>query len=308
MTTSDPTTSNSDLAGLRKQIDEIDDKLVQLLSERTRIVQQVGQTKHKSAPGACPIRSGREAEMVRRITGKLQNDAFPAAAAAAIWRTIIGASISVESALSLSVFVDSTDESSYWLAREYFGNYLPISRQSQIKRVIGDVMDGKALVGVIPMLKSTDTTHWWTQLTQLGADAPKIFAYIPFVHHEAPRNDAPACLAIARITPEATGDDSSLIMLETDHNVSQHRLQTLFSQASLPAQWIQIATLTAHSRHHLLQVNGLINAEHAAFKTVLSQLGSNVLNVSYLGAFANPLILKSNTNKDNHHAKQANGQ
>ncbi len=61
------TSTDTELAAFRRQIDEIDDKIIDLLIERTGIVGRVGELKRKAAPGRCPIRPGREAEMLRRI-------------------------------------------------------------------------------------------------------------------------------------------------------------------------------------------------------------------------------------------------
>ena len=168
------------------------------------------------------------------------------------------------------------------MAREYFGPFTPIVRQPQIKRVIGDVMDGKAAVGIVPMLRSSDTTNWWTNLMQSGKNTPKIFAHIPFVYHEGPTGkDAVAALAIARLAPEDSGDDVSLLMLETDHNVSQNRLQQAFATAKLEANWINIATLSPATRHHLVEVKGFVMPDHAAIKALASALGASILNIKF---------------------------
>jgi hypothetical protein len=89
----------------------------------------------------------REAEQVRRIMKKFENlgdDLLLPAAAGALWRTIIGMSTSIESPLKVSAYTPIGDSDLYWLAREYFGPFLPITRQPYINRVIGDVMDGKS--------------------------------------------------------------------------------------------------------------------------------------------------------------------
>ena len=98
MTVKDST--DSEIAAFRQQIDEIDDKIANLLIERTAVVSRVGEVKHKAGPGKCPIRPGREAAMVRRITAKFENTPFLPAAAAAIWRIIIGMSTAVQPNIS----------------------------------------------------------------------------------------------------------------------------------------------------------------------------------------------------------------
>lgn len=291
----------SELATFRSQIDGIDDQIIALLKERIGIVNRVGALKHNAKPGECPIRPGREAEMVRRIVEEFKDSDFPPAAAASIWRTIIGASTSVEAPLTISAFTPDRDKDYYWLAREYFSVAAPITRQPQVRRVIGDVIDGKAAVGIIPMPHSADTASWWTNLLEQG-DMPKIFARIPFVHAETPGRDFPSALAIARIMPEASGNDHSLLALQADPNVSQHRLQTAFATAKLDATWLNIATLNPASRHHLIEIKGFIMPDNEAIQSLLAGLGASIYTVHFLGAYAVPLTLKVTETRDIPHA------
>jgi chorismate mutase len=291
----------TELLSFRKQIDEIDDTIISLLKERINIVSRVGEYKKRTAPGRCPIRPAREAEMIRRVIKKFEDSKFFPAAAAAMWRIIIGASTSVESNLTLSVFTPDRDNDYFWMAREYFGPFIPIIKQPHIKRVLGDVMDGKAAVGIVPMLRSSDTTFWWTNLVQQGNDIPKVFARIPFVYSGTPGRDAPSALAISRLIPEPSGDDCSLMVLEADHNVSQNKLQSAFANAKLDATWINIATLSPSARHHLIEVKGFVTLEHQSVEVLLNTLGSAVYNLNFIGAYAVPVII--NNGQTNHETK-----
>lgn len=297
--------NNSELGAFRRKIDDLDDKIIQLMLERIEIVKKVGDHKRKTGSPECPIRPGREAEMVRRIMACFKPTDFPAGAGAAIWRIIIGASTGIESELKLSVFTPERDNDLYWLAREYFGPTAPILKQPQINRVIGDVMDNKASVGIVPFLRSSDTTPWWTNLMQAGDGTPKIFAHVPFVYTDVPGKAIPSALAIAKLVPEPSGDDMSLVVIEADHNVSQHKLQTAFTAEKMEASWINIASLSPSSRHHLLELKGFVTAEHEGLKAVLATLGNSVLRVSFLGAYAAPMTLTGalNTADKKHVAK-----
>ena len=287
--------TEEELALYRQKIDEIDGKLINLLLERIAVVGEVGDYKRRTAPGRCPIRPGREAEMVRRIMAEFENSPgnpkFPPAAAAAIWRTIIGASTSVEAPLTISIYAPDRENDLIWMAKEYFGPSIQIVRQPHIKRVIGDVMDGKAAVGIVPMLRSSDTTYWWTNLTQQSNDMPKVFARVPFVYHGTPGRDAPSALAIARLAPENSGDDHTLLVLEADHNVSQSKLQNSLANAKLEASWINIATLVPGARHHLIEIKGFHTIESEQVQGLLSALGASIFNVSFLGSYAVPIII-----------------
>ncbi len=279
------------LLEFRGQIDALDDKIIDLLVERIGIVSQVGAMKRSVDETQCPLRPGREAEMIRRVSKKFEGTAFSPAAAAAMWRTLIGASTAVENTLKISVFATDKDESLYWLAREYFGGFLSITKQPQIKRVIGDVMDGTASVGIVPNFNHTVEDQWWTTLLQRGQNMPVVFAHIPFVYYEQPGRLSPAGLAIGNITPEATEEDVTIIVLDMDYNVSQHRMQTAFAQAKLQAQWLSIANLSTQSRHHLIEIKGFVDEKHESIKAFLANLGSTVMNTHFLGSYAVPFTL-----------------
>lgn len=290
------TPDNPELAKFRSQIDALDVQIINLLKDRIAIVNQVGELKRKTAPGRCPIRPGREADMLRTIMKEFEGSSFKPESAAAIWRIIIGASTAAEAPLNISVYAPERESDMYWMAREYFGPTAGFIRQPHIKRVIGDIIDGKASVGVIPMAGSSDSTYWWTNLVQ-GVDTPKIFARIPFVLHDTPGKKAPAAFAIARVMPEETGDDQSLLVLEADQNVSQNRLQTAFVAAKLDVNWIDVASISAGVRHHFIEIQGFATTEHDGIKALKTALGPSVMNISFLGAYAVPVL--------NHKSKKA---
>lgn len=284
-------TNCSELAEYRQQIDAIDDQIIKLLVERTAVVSKVGAYKHKNGHTGCLIRPGREARMLRNISGRFADGDFPAAAAAAIWRIIIGASTSIESPLAIAAYTPEGNSDLYWLAREYFGAFIPVSKQSHTKRVIGEVIDDKSNIGILPALHSNDETLWWQNL--LAKDAPKVFAHIPFVYPETPSRDTAGGLAIAKIAPEDTGNDLSLLVLEIDSNVSQSKLQASLSANQLQANWLHIATPNSSTRQHVLEISGFVPLDHSGLNSALSSLGGAVSNTYYLGSYAVPIILNA---------------
>ncbi len=283
-----------ELASYRRQIDEIDDRIVKLLLDRTGIVERVGGMKRRAAPGKCPLRPGREAEMVRRIVKLFEGTSFNPIAAAGIWRLIIGMSTSAESPMSMSVYASEREHDLLWMAREYFGAAIPAVTHPHVKRVIGDLMDGKASVGIVPMLRGSDTSYWWTNLMGHHGDMPKIFARLPFVYDGQGR-DVPSALAIGHITPEPSGDDCSVLVVEADHNVSQHRMQTAFAAAQLDVTWINIATLTTNTRHHLIEIRGFVTDEHPGIQSLRTAIGRAIFKISFLGAYAVPVAVGKET-------------
>ena len=283
----------NELETYRREIDAFDDQIASLLQARLSVVKKVGEYKHRHASKLCPIRPGREATMLRRIAQIFTGSPFSPAAAAQLWRIIIGTSTALEAKLSISVYAPDDNRDLFWLAREYFGPSAIITRQPHAKRVIGDVMDGTAAVGVIPPLSADIESNWWSHLLQAGADNPKIFAHLPFVYHSEDPKQFPSALAFSRVLPEDSGDDVSVFVLAADHNVSQNRLQTEFSNANLSAQWLTIGSLSDAERHHVIELQGFVTPEHEGFKKFLAAMGDSLAQVYFLGAYAVPFTIKT---------------
>jgi hypothetical protein len=55
--------------------------------------------------------------------------------------------------------------------------------------------------------------------------------------------------------------------------------------------WLDIASITADSRHHFLEITGFITPKHTDFTAIISSLGSSVFRTHFLGAYATPIII-----------------
>jgi hypothetical protein len=245
----------------------------------------VGELKKKSQqPGVSFIRSGREAEMVRRIVACFKGKTFPAPATAYIWRMIISASLSLESPLTVSAYTAETNHDIYWLTREYFGNFISIAKEPTSKRVLGDVLDGKAGVGVLPLPGGTTEWSWWRELPE----GIKVFACLPFILAKGSEIQA---LAVAKIEPETSGDDVTLLSIETDMDISQSRLKTTFDKQKLATRWLAAETLPSKHRLHLVEIKSFIKAENEAIKMVKKDIGASLIAIRELGAYALPVTI-----------------
>ncbi|HEU5047789.1 MAG TPA: chorismate mutase [Rickettsiales bacterium] len=265
--------ANTDISQFRAEIDAIDDKIIALLNERSAIVKRVGIAKKNSQrEGICYIRSGREAEVVRRIYTKLKSGIFPAEASIQMWRMIICASLSLESAMSVSTYVPQGEEAVYWLAREYFGNVLPVSGHDNTESVWQDLASGKAQVGVFPV-----RGRWWRELPH----DIKIFACIPFL---LPQNSSIQALAAARLEPENTGDDISLMSIKADASFNESKLQALFFSHDVKARLAD----TCEDGVCLVEAQGFIAADSAVISDIQHKTG---FAVTLLGAYAAPITV-----------------
>lgn len=291
--------NNSDLdtplASLRAEIDALDDRLIALIKERCEIVAKVGEYKKAHQSHTHHIRPGREAAMIRRIWGAFEGSKFLPYAAAGIWRWIITASTMIETPLSVSVYAPEQDLRYYWLAREYFGPFMPIRREPTFNRVLGDVMESKASAGILPMPDGEPGEQWWQMVAGKSRNWPKIFATLPFAVTARSERHLPQALAIGNIRPEATGDDVTLLVLDTDTQTSTNRLQTGFSKAGLGAQWIAVDNTPAQSRRHLIALKSFVDEDHDALKQFLADMGASVTDHHLLGTYAAPVALQEKT-------------
>src|SRR5260370_31116047 len=90
-----------DLKGLRRRLDEIDDKLQDLLIDRAQIVSLVGASKKDgNRPAYQPAR---EAEIIHRLVGR-HRGAFPVATLVRMWRGEFGTTVRVPTSFFCSGF------------------------------------------------------------------------------------------------------------------------------------------------------------------------------------------------------------
>lgn len=283
---------NTALSVHRNEIDAIDDQLIALIKERSGVVEKVGALKREHHPGKCPLRPGREAEQVRRVVRAFRHSAFLPEAAASMWRMMIMASLRLEGEIKISVHAATNERDFFWLAREYFGPFTTIIKQPTPKRVLGDVIEGKAAIGVLPPFQGgAEQLRWWTDIPTSGGIPPKVFAALPFVHANKPTPDTPTAVAIGLIEPEQTGDDLSFLLIAVDENVSQMKLQAAFAHAKLEARWLEVLALVPGKRHHLVEVKAFVDERNKAYQELCAGLGNSIISTAFLGAVASPVVL-----------------
>lgn len=142
-----------DLEKLRKKIDEIDQKIVTLLNERTEIVLEVGKTKAKT--GTSIYAPEREIQVYQKIEELAQKGVLPKSALKAIYREIMSASIALEKPVSIAYFGPEATFT-HLAAISKFGasvNYTPLPN---IHSVFAEVEQGRADYGVVPVENSIE--------------------------------------------------------------------------------------------------------------------------------------------------------
>ncbi|MBT3170417.1 MAG: chorismate mutase [Rhodospirillaceae bacterium] len=284
----------SSLNSLRHQIDEIDDTIHDLLMRRIELARSIGQEKSQALGTA--FRPAREAQIMRRLAARHEGP-FPFAVAIRIWREIIAASLSVEGKFVVSVYVPEPLEAGLAylaLASAYFGSQTPLLQAQTEAGVLRAVRDGKAAVGVLPIASDTHTTRasaepWWYTLTAGGSERPRVVANLPWLINSDTGSDAARAMAVARINPEASGDDISLIAFESTENISRGRIRKEAEGAGLMLDW---AATWSHdeqpARWQLAHVEGFVPEYDPRLAGLVNTLEGELTRFVNLGCYARP--------------------
>lgn len=167
------------LDDLRKRIDALDEQLVKLLNERTRIVLEIG--KLKQSAGEEVYVPAREKKVLERVV-ELNPGPLPPESVQAIYREIMSASLSLEHKVVIA-YLGPPATFTHQAARTRFGGSVQYAGCETISDVFSAVEKRSADYGVVPIENSTDgaVTHTLDQF----ADTPlKICAeiYLPISH------------------------------------------------------------------------------------------------------------------------------
>lgn len=280
----------------RARIDAIDDQILDLLVKRSHVVREVGTLKGLRHSRKSIIRPGREAAMIRRVMAKSEGR-LSKAAVGQMWRMIISSAINIEEDAHISTLAMPGNRECYWLAREHFGAFTPITRRPTLIEVVQDVLALRATVGVLPLWDETSPHAWWARVLEEDADPPRIFARLPFIQRAL--SDRPPLVAIGYIEPEPTGEDESLWVIRADETVSlsaiENLLDSLGIQHAIQGKCRVYGTPTMH--YFLLNTPGFVDQNSKAMKlfaeratTDLARGGISV-TASWLGAYAIPIVL-----------------
>ncbi|MCF6154231.1 MAG: prephenate dehydratase [Candidatus Brocadia sp.] len=141
-----------DITLLRKEIDKLDSKIVELLNERAKVVLKIGEIKKHN--GAQVYAPHREQEVYSRIIsqnkGPLTNDCLMA-----IYRELMAGSLILEKAIKVS-YLGPQGTFSYFAAKQKFGSSVEYVPVRGIDDVFRDVEAGRSDYGIVPAENSTE--------------------------------------------------------------------------------------------------------------------------------------------------------
>lgn len=138
---------------LREKIDELDNKIVKLLNERTALALKVGQAKEKL--GKEIYAPDRESQIYQKLDKLAAGGMLPKDALKAIYREIMSASLVLEKPLTIA-YLGPEATFTHLASMEKFGSSVRYYPATSIQEIFREVEKKRADYGVIPVENSTE--------------------------------------------------------------------------------------------------------------------------------------------------------
>lgn len=150
-------TKEKTLHELRRGIDEVDDRILELLNQRAELVIEVGRL--KSSEHRDFYVPSREREIFERLAAKNKGP-FSNKGLRSVFREIISASLALEAPMKVAFFGPKATFT-HMATMQHFGLSAELVPQKSIPAVFEDVEKGRAQYGVVPVENSTEgmVTH-----------------------------------------------------------------------------------------------------------------------------------------------------
>ena len=149
-------TADGALARIRNRIDEVDQEILKLLTERASLALEVGAVKQANQDGAAPVyfRPEREAQILTRLK-ECNRGPLSDGDVARLFREIISCCLSLEQPLSVG-YLGPPGTYTEMAALAQFGRFARTEPLESIDEVFREVETGKTDYGVVPVENSTE--------------------------------------------------------------------------------------------------------------------------------------------------------
>ena len=142
------------LDSLRNQIDELDQKLQDLLNERATLAHKVAEVKTATDPNPVFYRPEREAQVLRRVKERNQGP-LDGETMARFFREVMSACLALEQRMKVA-FLGPEGTFTQQAALKHFGHAVESLPLGAIDEVFREVESGAANYGVVPVENSTE--------------------------------------------------------------------------------------------------------------------------------------------------------
>jgi chorismate mutase-like protein len=278
------------LEELRREIDDIDDNLHRLIMQRSEVVHRIAEAKAGTPGPAIALRPGREAMVLRRLLQR-HNGAFPAAALVRLWRELMGAFTQQQTPVRVAI-TRPADQPGHWdLARDHFGSQIPFVAHDSAAQVLSEVRADPRVIGVVPAPIETESQPWWPLLASGEPATPNVIARLPFVPTVNARARNLSALVLARLDPEPSGDDVSLLLIESPGEMSRSRITSALQKAGFPTLLSALDQTRGGLHFYLVEVPEVVVDHDPRLAAAAAALGVERARVLTIGAYARPPVL-----------------
>jgi chorismate mutase len=265
------------LQELRREIDQIDEQMHELLMQRADIIDRLISVKQTQEVGSA-FRPAREADMMKRLVQR-HRGMLPLDTVESIWRVIIATFTYVQAPFSVHADLSPGESAMRDSARFHFGFTVPFVTHPSAAAAVDAVARSKGDLALVSATSSR--TPWWIPLEAKGA--PKIIARLPFVE----RADHPAALPVFVISRVA--DDAMVTDIEMwSVGVSGWNAAVARSISSL-AEIVAVPDGTFDGAGLLVSVAKPTTSDHSTLDKVTSTLiaaGASVRSSALVGSHA----------------------
>lgn len=142
------------LRELRAQIDGVDAELLELISKRAHLAQDVARVKHTEGDNSSFYRPEREAQILRRVMSD-NNGPLPQEEMARLFREIMSACLALEQPLKIA-YLGPEGTFTQLAALKHFGHSVSTESLGSIDQVFREVEAGACHYGVVPIENSIE--------------------------------------------------------------------------------------------------------------------------------------------------------
>ena len=276
------------LAALRDEIDEIDDRIHDLIMRRAAIVERIRTAKaagnaDSSDHAGVFMRPGREAQVLRRLIAR-HRGTLPAFVVARIWREMISAFCALQTPFRVALHAP-TKSVGYWdMARNHYGSGVSMSLHTSAQRVLQIVSEGGA-IGILTYPQDGESEPWWPAIAIGGL---KVIARLPFYESLDSRYEQLASLVVAPFSEPAGEDGITLAALSIQGELSRDRLSGMLGELGYDAH-IAASHENGEETLFLLEIRGPAAAEDPAILSLLETLADIEARYIPLGGYAAPV-------------------
>jgi len=260
----DTDNAKPDLEPLRRQIDDLDRQIVDLLNARARVVVEVGRVKR--ATGGHVYAPDREKAVLDKIAA-LNAGPLPAMTLRAIYRELMSGSFALEQPLRVG-YLGPEGSFSHLAAVRKFGasiEYLPLA---DIRAVFEEAAKGHIGLGMVPIENSVGGGVIDTMDAFVAHDVHVVAEVLVEVHHNLLANCAPDEVTMIASRPEVFAQCRNWL------GRSFHKVDLI------PVASTAKAAEMATQQHGLAAIGSALAAELYGLKIVFGHIEDTVTNMT----------------------------